>query len=269
MDSEDDSNDSYDDIEVDDNDDHFENHVQNDKKYVKPNSDTHAVPVEQKINAKYYLKPKKKVEEDEEDEYLKDAIAQIMKEEAVSADVGTAKSVGLNVTTEGVSQDQYKTINLAKVKDLLGCSWCGKYFNNEIIIIDKDGSVCKHCMFSVNYDEKTRLDFDTECAKKGTGIALYIIECKDAHNTNGCTRYPYCYLCDFKLGIPLKNILNSTMIGIDENGLGIGQQNTENTQGTQSSQTSSKMLFDENEKVLFVGGYDPSRKVKIPAKLKI
>lgn len=245
------------DMEVNSDQDDFEKHVNMDD-----DDDDELVSRPKKIVKNKY--------EDDDAAFLSDAIAQISKLEMLTASQNsnnvTAESAGLNITTEGLSQDSYKNVNLAKIKDLLQCYWCGKYFSNEIVLAEKDGSVCKHCVFSVNHDESTRMAFDVECAKKGTGIALYIVECKDAHNTENCSRHPHCYLCDFKLGIPIKNILNPAMLGIDENGIGHKQEivaghNFSNIKEPQCNQC------DQYERVEFLGSSDPSRKIKIPAKL--
>lgn len=170
----------------------------------------------------------------------------------------TTENTGLNITTEGLLQDAHKNINLAKIKDLTQCTWCAKYYNGDIVIIDANGQVCKHCIFSVNHDINARLAFDTECVKNGTGIALYIVECKDAHNTNGCVRHPCCYLCDYKLRIPIKNILNPEMLDLNDNGVYLEQK----ILPTQTIQMESQ------EKVIFLGN-NSTQKVKVPLKLTI
>lgn len=197
--------------------------------------------------------------------YLKDALEQIKKlEQEDNKSKMNKKTAGLEVTTEGISQDDCKNINLAKITDLLQCHWCAKYHNNEIILKKKDYNVCKHCYFSVNHDEANRLKFDTECADEGTGIALYIIECKDSHNTEKCTRKADCYLCDFKLGKPINNILNVSMLGIEERSSPVIFQDSKKKLSVPSAE-----FIEKHENVMFCGGLGEEIRFKIPKKLSI
>ncbi len=255
MDSDNESQDiENDDIEVDSDQDGFEEHIEMSEEEEKPYPKH--VPVLVQKKGKY---------ENDDEAFLNDAIAQISKMSTESNPKMNAESAGIKITTEGVYQDSYKNVNLAKISDLCQCHWCGKYFSNDLILKELDSNVCKHCFFSVNHDEVTRLTFDKECSKKGTGIALYIVECKDSHNTEGCLRHPHCYLCDFKLGIPIKNILNPTMIGVNENGVCNGQENQQN----KNNKHDKLQQLDQHETVEFLNGYNSEKKVKVPSKLKI
>lgn len=126
----------------------------------------------------------------------------------------TKKQSNSIITSEGISQDKIKQLKLENTKNIIQCNWCQIYYNNDMIL-QTDGNVCKHCFFSVNYAQENRLKFDLECAKKGYGIAPYILDCHESHDTTQCIRQPFCYLCDYKLKIPIKDILNYEMLDND------------------------------------------------------
>ena len=119
----------------------------------------------------------------------------------------------IEITTEGISHSDINKIS--KSSSLVRCLYCGRYYKNTMIIYDQDGGEqCRHCFFWMNYDEKTRLEFDKACAKLELGIADYILECNEKHDVAKCLRSGVgCFLCDFKLKVPIVNILNSEMLG--------------------------------------------------------
>lgn len=176
-------------------------------------------------------------------------------------------NVKIQMTTEGLSQDNFKTINLKKEYKFIQCDWCGKFYDNEMIITNENEVTCKHCMFCVNHSQELRLNFDKECVKKGISVALYIIECEEQHKTQNCSRYPHCYLCDYKLGTPILDILNPSMLGLDEYGLSPkfskGQNNSQNKSNSNSS---NEEQF--NQKVI-LHTTDQTQKIKIPNKIEI
>jgi hypothetical protein len=190
------------------------------------------------------ISPNKKVENVKKDEKFK-------KVENIEKKIN--KEEPIKITTEGFTQNEYsKNKSLLKTK-LSQCNWCAKYYQKSILLTDElspGGYVCKHCMFTVNYDETNRLQFDTSCIKKKTSIASYILECKDDHDTYKCARYPQCYVCDYKLLKPIKNILNASSLDLDENGVRIIK--TEDTDN-------NDVIF--NEHMLL--------KMKIPSEIKI
>lgn len=213
------------------------------------------------VNNKFTVN-KKNHEIDIDEEFVKNALEQIAKMEELESKTNNVKleNVGIKMTTDGLSQDECKTVNLAKIKNIIQCDWCGNYFSNEIVIRQNDVNVCKHCMFSVNHNENLRLQFDTECVSKGTSIALYIIECKDEHNMENCKKRPDCYLCDYKNGIPIKNILNPEMIELDETGL-------RKTITQKKPINSVENTFEH--KVNFNGDDASFKNIKVPNKLQI
>lgn len=229
---------------------------------------------------------KNSYKEDEDDEnYFKEALKQIEEVEKKQDGhniveknenpLNGSKKTNLNVTTEGLSQDVIQNINLAQVNGLSQCHWCGSYHNNEMIINDKEGNVCKHCYFSVNYSEKDRFKFDTDSIKsKGHGIALYILECFQAHDVIKCTRKPECFLCDYKQQKPITNIVNPDMLGICDEVNKLSDDFSDD--GVQNDQdehknynVSSADFLEQNEKIMFRNGVSPNVMFKIPKKLVI
>ena len=145
-----------------------------------------------------------------DDEYVHGEIAKI---EKLVEKVNTNEKV--NITTEGIDQGSIPNIKLDKLKNVKQCHYCAKWFNLELIVNNEEGQMCKHCLFWINYDESNRLNFDKKCAQQGFGIAEYILECFEMHDSTKCTKCTInggCFLCDFKSGIPILNILNSEML---------------------------------------------------------
>jgi hypothetical protein len=123
----------------------------------------------------------------------------------------------IDISTEGVDSNKIKSINLNLVQDMIQCHCCAKYFNKNLIISDDSlgEQMCKHCVFWINYNPDTRLEFDKKCAVSGFCIAEYILTCFEAHNTTKCTRMidtGGCLLCDYILGLDVPNILNPEML---------------------------------------------------------
>ena len=107
--------------------------------------------------------------------------------------------------------------NVDEVDKLHTCKICTTtYIGHDVLTQSEclNQIICKHCYFSENYDENTRLEFDKRCHL--FGIASYILEYYDTHNCNSCKYYPKCFLCDFRLKNPIKNILNIGMLGLSE-----------------------------------------------------
>jgi len=126
-----------------------------------------------------------------------------------------SKNDKINITTEGVTQEAFPGVKLDKLKGVKQCHYCAKWYQQELIINNDEGQLCKHCLFWINYDSKTRLCFDQQCAKQGFGIAEYILECHETHDSKVCTRNSVnggCFLCDFIKGKCIDNILNSEML---------------------------------------------------------
>lgn len=109
------------------------------------------------------------------------------------------------MTTEGITKQN-------NLKNVTQCSVCVRFYNNDFTVNDEVGNMCKHCLFWLNYDEKGRFEFDKKCANKGFGIAEYILECHEIHDPKKCIRQGGCYLCDYKSGLIIKNIMNPDLL---------------------------------------------------------
>ena len=135
----------------------------------------------------------------------------------------------IDVTTIGINNIEYKTMNKVLQKKLTMCTFCVRYYKSDFIVNDTDlGVVCKHCLFCLNYNETERLEFDLACSEKGFGIAQYILECSDQHDSKRCMNDMTCFLCDYKKKIPIVNILNYDMLQYDS--FDTDKQDTENVE---------------------------------------
>jgi hypothetical protein len=149
--------------------------------------------------------------DDVKDNDIEDNVQEeIAKIEKMVEKINTNEKV--NITTEGVSQENVPNVKLYKLKNVRQCNFCAKWFHQELIVNNEEGQLCKHCLFWINYDESNRLNFDKKCAEQGFGIAEYILECSELHDSNKCLRKGGCFLCDFKTGTPILKILNSEML---------------------------------------------------------
>lgn len=203
----------------------------------------------------------------DDEKYYQDAIKQIGEIEKKENNKENKTLKDLKVTTEGISQDQCKNINLQKVVGLSQCHWCAFYHTPEMIINDKDGNVCKHCYFCVNYSENDRLKFDTECCtKKGYGIATYILESYESHNSAKCTRKPMCFLCDYKQNKPITKILNPDMLGVCAETKEFIEDDDDNDH---TYTVDSVDFIEEHQDIMFYNGTDKNTKFKIPKVLRI
>lgn len=136
-------------------------------------------------------------------------------------DVSISKNIP--ITTEGLSYDQF---NISNNQNLMQCGYCAKYYHHDMITPNTEG-ICKHCHFWINYNEANRLEFDKNCLKFGYCIADYIIQCKDDHIIETCEKNKIgsCFLCDFKSGVKIYNIVNSDILQYDN--VPIKKQNDE------------------------------------------
>lgn len=240
------------------------------QKPLKYNSDSdndsvHSVPKPNKYNSddsdEEDIEKDDEIVEDDEENFIKNAIKQIEEQEKKN----TLKQPDeqhqlkkLKVTTEGITQDQNKNINLQKVNGITQCYWCVTYYTNDMIITEQEDCVCKHCYFCVNYfnNDDERFKFDKECCtKRGQGIAMYILECYENHKCENCIRFPSCFLCDYKQKKEIKGIVNPDMLNIYTNG-----QN-------KNDLVDSYEFLETNKRVLFGGGFDSKVKFKIPKKI--
>lgn len=97
------------------------------------------------------------------------------------------------------------------------CEFCMLYYPKKIMAkkINPDcfDNQCLHCLYWMNYDEKTRLEFDKLYSQHGMGIAKYILDFSKNHNLEACVRGNVgCFLCDYRLEIEIKNIVDGETI---------------------------------------------------------
>lgn len=121
-----------------------------------------------------------------------------------------------NIITEGLNHSDYKKMSKDKISNLAMCSNCQKYYNTDFFVaLENDDDICQHCFFWINYDEDSRLNIDKKYSNFGITVANYVITCHQNHNFETCTRRTDtggCLLCDYKLGIPIQNILNPELL---------------------------------------------------------
>ena len=99
---------------------------------------------------------------------------------------------------------------------LAQCDTCGNCYaksgpNTMISYEYMEGQpVCYHCMFWMNYTTRQSVD-----GVFGKTVMEYVIQCKDFHDKEKCTRNSNqggCFLCDYKNGIPIENVLGSDVL---------------------------------------------------------
>jgi len=117
--------------------------------------------------------------------------------------------VSKNNLMYGLTYDEYKAHSkVSKGAKLEQCTYCTKFFENiknGFITKDMAGElVCYHCLFWVNYSMELRAQVDGMYDKT---IHDYILECEFTHELETCNRPGECFICDYKNGIKIENIL--------------------------------------------------------------
>ena len=145
-------------------------------------------------------------------------------------------SKDIKLSTEGYSEDSLEFSNLpdASKKYMSQCGTCMKFFSPTMInYISKEELLCKHCFFWLNYDITLRKETD---GMYGTTIAKYILNCYTDHDSTKCSRmgdHGGCFLCEYKLGIPILDIKDAEML--DKEKLDKLNSQTNYTEQTHSS----------------------------------
>lgn len=205
----------------------------------------------------------------DDEEFFLQALKQI-EEQTKNEAIGTAvnktgdDNQELKITTDGIFQYEIPNVNFSKVTNVKQCHWCLVYNLYDVIINSNGENVCKHCYFCVNYggSEKERFDFDTKCCEdKGEGIATFILQCYEQHDTKKCVRKPGCFLCDYKEGNVIKGIVNPDMLGICDT------KNKTKKSNENEYNVDSADYIEMHENVMFCGGMDSKVKFKIPKKI--
>ena len=77
-------------------------------------------------------------------------------------------------------------------------------------LYDED-PLCYHCIFYLHYDPTVRSTVDGGIV--GKKIVDYIIECAPDHECDKCLRGSNsCFLCDFKQGIEIVNVIGADIL---------------------------------------------------------
>lgn len=110
------------------------------------------------------------------------------------------------ITTEGLTQQEVTKYNLAHT--LKKCTGCNKFYKKTLFVGSHPHmNTCHHCFFQANYDVKNRMSIDKQHSKNNLFVAIYVIDCKDAHNSAQCRAPASCYLCDYNNSKLITNIL--------------------------------------------------------------
>ena len=123
----------------------------------------------------------------------------------------------ISLSTNGFLKEDidYKKLSYATKKQLKMCNMCGKLYTNDMIF-DINDITCYHCFFWINYDLSLR---DIADNTSHLIISEYILKCKDDHDITKCSRHTDkggCFLCEYKLGIPIIDIKNAKLIYEEE-----------------------------------------------------
>ena len=114
----------------------------------------------------------------------------------------------INITTEGILHSQLS----GKLPfQIVQCECCMRIYkvDDEMVIYANDMFTCYHCLFWMNYSIESRASVD---GTMGKTIALYIVECNEAHDQTKCNRSGSCFLCDYKNDVYIDGIVSSEMV---------------------------------------------------------
>lgn len=118
-----------------------------------------------------------------------------------------------SITTEGCDATMFDMLPENLRNSLITCGTCYKFYCPEMIFtLEESEKMCKHCFFWLNYDVSLRKEAE---GKDGVSIAKYVLECCNDHDLSKCSRMgPYggCFLCEYKLGIPILHIKDAKLL---------------------------------------------------------
>jgi hypothetical protein len=111
------------------------------------------------------------------------------------------------VTTEGVTNMIHPSLSK--------CENCNKSYKKSDTMVNNiyDMWICWHCFFWPYYDPALRQEVD---GVYGKTIAEYILDCRDSHDKDACTRKDSCFLCDNLNGKIITNIICGEMIQLQD-----------------------------------------------------
>ena len=124
------------------------------------------------------------------------------------------------VSVNGITYDEYKglKVKFGEQSKLGQCSYCLKFYHkdkDQMLSAEYESAgdfVCFHCIFWINYKLETRQTVD---GVYGKTIVEYIVQCRDSHDKDSCTRSTAeggCFLCDSLNNIPIEDIINGEVL---------------------------------------------------------
>ena len=129
------------------------------------------------------------------------------------AEVDKEKKVDFKIDENGITGEVYSTMPFSHKSKLhlITCNYCGKHYNEDMVVPYEDSQVCWHCIFCLNYS--------LECRKQVDGmydmtITQYVVTCRDSHDKNNCQRSGMCFLCDNLNGKFIDGIKNGEFINV-------------------------------------------------------
>lgn len=117
----------------------------------------------------------------------------------------------LTLTTEGVLYEKKHSY-----KNLSQCTMCQVFYDADTMFMPlEDDLTCSHCYYWMNYDETSRMNADVKYGILGLCVAKYVLKCNIDHDSTKCTRKTNtggCFLCEYKIGIKIENILTPEVL---------------------------------------------------------
>lgn len=137
--------------------------------------------------------------------------------------------VEVEVTTEGITDAQKKTLPHNSVKKLFQCGYCTKWYDESMSTpeaIDDGNLLCQHCYFWTGYGENGRKEVDQRYSAFGITVVNYVLNCHKDHVSEKCSMAGACYLCEYKIGAVIENIANVEILYPPESAATVTKKNT-------------------------------------------
>lgn len=114
-----------------------------------------------------------------------------------------------DIDPNGIVHDMYTLLDDTTKSMLTQCQYCQKFYTPTMTTNEYDqsgGTVCYHCVYMINYDSNSRMNFDGVFGKT---IFDFVLECKNTHSQTDCTHANECFICDHLNGNKIDNIHGS------------------------------------------------------------
>ena len=120
-------------------------------------------------------------------------IAKKYHDQHIEIDMDKIKEI--EVTTDGITYDEYKVIPFIQRKKLIiqQCTTCQKFYPEYMVPPYDEMQMCWHCMIWLNSDEQGRKNIE-EFYNLST--QKYVEMCGPRHDKNKCVRKADCLLCN-------------------------------------------------------------------------